>query len=177
MNYIKSENYLCFLTLLEMILSDSQKSLLTQYALAEKFGITVPPDYTTTLKNVTFSSNPRDLGVQITKSRLETFFQTEDIPMDVGYYDGSTLNEFTLDTQLKEFQDSDKYAIFTISYGSLYGKIELLELGHAILLVEVNNDDTVTIYDPGPKDSGLKDVKIDDLCVAMRSRGGIFTFR
>ena len=42
MEYIQSENYLCFATLLEMILNDIGIQKYTRFDIAEELGITLP---------------------------------------------------------------------------------------------------------------------------------------
>lgn len=45
MKYVIAENYLCFISLLEMIIEDATGLKITQQDLAEEFGIIVPHGY------------------------------------------------------------------------------------------------------------------------------------
>ena len=73
MKYVIAENYLCFLSLLEMIIEDATSLKMTQQDLAEEFGITVPHGYKTEFNNIKFSSVENDYGVQISEEKLQEF--------------------------------------------------------------------------------------------------------
>ena len=55
MKYVKAENYLCFLALLEMIIYELTNKKISQYELANFFGVFVPAN--NKLKKVDHKNN------------------------------------------------------------------------------------------------------------------------
>lgn len=176
--YKKSENYLCFLALLEMILVDVLNTdLFNQYSLAEIFGITLPMNDSIPVKNVTYSDSPYEYGVHIDERKLNDFFLNTGIPINVVYYKVNPYEDNLIDAYGNDELRKNKYIIYTYSYGSLYHEPQNIEVGHVALLEEVISERIIRIYDPGPRNSGSKTVDRLDMYDAMRERNaGMYVF-
>lgn len=174
MNYVVAKKYLCFLTLLEMILDDSVNLKMTQQDIAEEFGITVPLGYKIDVSNIQFSSVENDFGIEVSEERLQNFFDKKGIELKVKYIDGVCLNDIDLDIRMKRYLEEQKYVILAFSYGMLYNNCMHDALGHVALLEKVIGDDLVQIYDPGPDKAGIKKISILKLYDAMKRKGGLY---
>lgn len=175
MEHVIADNYLCFLSLLEMIIWDSTSLRLTQHSLVEEFGIIVPYGYTTSYKNVKFSSVENDYGVHISEEELQRFFNKRRINLRIKYIDSTRINELDLDVRFERYLEEKKYVILAYSYGTLYNKPDHINLGHVALLEKVIGEDIIQIYDPGPDKAGIKNISILKMYDAMRRKGGIYT--
>lgn len=174
MNYVIAKNYLCFLTLLEMIIEDFANIKITQQNIAEEFGITVPYGYKTEVNNVRFSSVENDFGVEISEKNLQNYFDKENLGLRVKYIDGLRISELDLDFRLKKYLEEQKYVILAYSYGILYNNYRYDSLGHVALLEKVIEDDVIQVYDPGPDKAGSKKINIFKMYDAMKKKGGLY---
>ncbi len=175
-NYIVAKNYLCFMALLEMIVSTTNPyTHLTQNDFAELFGITVPVGTQTPIKNVQYSSNIEECGTNICVEEINNFFQKNMIPLQLSFISSCYFDEMTFaDTINKK---STTPIVLAFCYGLLYNEPENNDVGHVVLLEKIDTQlDTLQIYDPGPRNHGSKVVKIDDMVYAMKRRGGIYLF-
>lgn len=57
---VVAENYLCFLALLEMVIENEQGVMITQYDMAEEFGVTIPVGYELNVNNICYSNNDNE---------------------------------------------------------------------------------------------------------------------
>lgn len=178
MIYIKSKNYYCFLSLLSMIITDTLgNSYFTEDILAEYFGLVLPYDTPTTLNNVSYSNNPRNYGVHINEIRLNKFFTQTGIPLYANYIQSNPYSDDLIDSSSSAAVQSGKYVIYTFSYGGLYHDSELISIGHVALLEEIISEYSLKIYDPGPKDAGIKVIDKITMYDAIRDRNaGIYIF-
>lgn len=175
MREVIAENYLCFCALLEMIITDGQKIKITQYKIAEKFGVTIPYNYKINVKNVNFSCNTIEHGVHITESALNDFFCKEKINLHAKYLQVNPYEELFIDEYENKNLRLNKYIIYTYSYGYLFHFPDAFDVGHVALLQDVISDHELLIYDPGPKNSGLKNVNRHEMYDAIRYRhGGVY---
>lgn len=103
MKYVIAENYLCFLSLLEMIIEDATGLKITQQDLAEEFGIIVPHGYNIGINNIKFSSVENDYGVKISEEKLQEFFDEKEIGLRIKYLDGTRINELDLNVRFARY--------------------------------------------------------------------------
>lgn len=166
MKYIKSENFLCFATLIEMILNDIGIQKYTRFDIAEELGITLPLSERGIIKNANYSEDKFDWGICVDSEKLNSFFKMGEINLQSKYIYATPY------TMLKqETLNWDKcYVIFLFSYGELTYNIELQEIGHSVLFIDMPNSREVRIYDPGPKESGEKNVDCYRMEEAMYQR-------
>ena len=176
-NYIVAKNYLCFMALLEMIVSTTNPYIhLTQNDFAELFGITVPIGTQTPIKNVQYSSNIEEYGTNICVEEINNFFQKNMIPLQLSFISSCYFDEMTFADTIRKNRGA--YIVFAFSYGLLYNDSQNNDVGHAVLLENIDAKmDTLQIYDPGPHNYGSKIVKVDDMVYAMKRRGGIYLFK
>lgn len=174
MKYVIAENYLCLLSLLEMIIEDATGLKITQRDLAEEFGITVPQDYKTELRNIKFSSVENDYGVEISEDKLQEFLDKKGIGLKARFIDGICINELDFDERLARYLEEKKYVILAYSYGELYNKCNHAILGHVALLQKVIGEGSIRIYDPGPDEAGIKEISIFKMYDAIRRKGGLY---
>lgn len=177
MNAIVAKEYLCFDALLEMIVADvGVSSYFSQSFFAELFGITVPIGEQISIKNVRYSENIEECGTYISVMDINDFFQKNSVPLHISFVDSNCLNEMTFGEFIMS-KSKSTYIVFAFCYGVLYNEPQNNDVGHVVLLEEFNkNEDTIKVYDPGPRNSGSKIVKIDDMLYAMKRRGGVYLF-
>lgn len=172
---VVAENYLCFLALLEMIIEDELGVTITQRDLAEEFGVIIPPGYELNITNKCYGNNDNDYGVHLNETILNNYFEKKNISIRATYFH---INPFE-DLELDEYDNSElrrgKHIIYTYSYGDLFHENDKLEIGHVALLWEVASENELLIYDPGPRNAGIKKVNRHNMYDAMRYRhGGIY---
>lgn len=175
-NYIIAKEFLCFMALLEMIVSETNPDIhITQNDYAELFGITVPIGTQTPIKNVQYSNNVMEFGTNISVKEINDFFLANMIPLQLSFISSCYFDEITFADTLKV--NSGARIVFAFGYGLLYNEPQNTDIGHVALLEDVNMiADTISIYDPGPRNHGSKIIKIDDMVHAMKRRGGIYLF-
>lgn len=178
MEYIKADNELCMLALLQMIISDVKGELvIDQNELAEIFGVTIYKNSNTNIKNVSYTDNLMDIGVHIDENKLLDLFIKYDIPLNVKYYSRNPFDDYGLEDITESQINVNKYVVFTYSYGSLYDKPEWIKIGHVGLLENFIDTRTIRMYDPGPDDSGIKEIDLFKMYEAIEKRnGGVYIF-
>lgn len=177
MDYIVANNYLCFMALLEMIVSETNPcARFTQNDFAELFGITVPIEEHTTIKNVQYSNIIEKCGTNICVKEINDFFRENLISLQLSYIPSCYFDEITFANMIVE-NSRNAYIVFAFCYGVLYNEPQNNDVGHTTLFEDVDTkSDTIRIYDPGPRNHGSKIVKMDDMVYAMKRRGGIYLF-
>ncbi len=176
-NYIVAKNYLCFMALLEMIVAETNPhSHFTQIDFAELYGITIPIGENTSIKNVRYSNNIEECGADIRIKEINDFFKKNMITLQLSHIPSNYFDEMVFNDLIVEKSKVAKI-IFAFCYGILYNEPHNNTVGHVALFesIDVKND-TIKIYDPGPRNHGSKIVKTDDIVYAMKRRGGIYLF-
>lgn len=172
MDLIISENYLCFATLIEIILRDFGNKDISRFFVAEQLGITLPVGYSKLNIAAEYSDDSFQQGIKVEADRLNSFFKENNIALYAKYYHATPFT--MLEEGLRRFPYD--YVIFLFSYGELMHKSELREVGHAALYMNNMDNGKIDIYDPGPNDSGIKTVNCYELEEAMyQRRGGYLT--
>ena len=176
-NYIVAKDYLCFMALVEMIVSETNPcNNFTQTDFAESFGITVPIGADIPIKNVQYSNNIKDWGTNVSVKELNAFFHKYNIPLVVSYIPSNFFNELNFN-DLVLAKSRNSFVVFAFCYGVLYNEIQNYDVGHVVLFENLDEkNDLVSVYDPGPRNVGSKVVRVDDIIYAMKRRGGIFLF-
>ena len=167
---IIAENYLCFYALMEMILNDIGFTAYDQYKLANIFGVVVPLDYKIkAVTNITESQNEAEFGAHIDIDSIKGFFLDNNIPLNISFVPSNPYGEYP--------DNRGGYLIYALSYGSLYRCPEKIRIGHAVLKTASGRGNNIYIYDPGPKDAGIKIMSKFDIYDAMYDiRGGMYVF-
>lgn len=174
MEYLKSENYFCFATLLEMILNDFGYNEYTRFDIAEELGITLPSSAKGIVNKANYSNNELDWGIKINAENINRFFSKNHIKLHSEYIYATPYT--MIEEDVKEWNQC--HVVFLFSYGKLIGNLDLENLGHAALFLYMHSKQEVCIYDPGPKDCGKKIVNCYRLEEAMyQRRGGYILFQ
>lgn len=147
MKYIKSENYLCFATLLEMILRDIGIQRYTRFDIAEELGITLPQSENGFVNRAVYSDNAFEWGIKMDAKKLNAFFKKADIALSAEYI--YTTPYTMLEDEVKKWKQC--YVIFLFSYGELINNFDLQKVGHAALFINMPNKQEICMYDPGTK--------------------------
>lgn len=168
MEFIKADNYLCFAALLEMIIKDQKIYSCDQYTIAEQLGVTLSAENQNIRHNVTLSKNSFKLGITADIKRLNKFFANNNIHLKATIYHVTPYTSLCDDVRLFK----NNYTVLLLSYGVLYGKIDMLNVGHAILYIEMVGTCAMRIYDPGPDGCGFKIIDCYRIEEAMYERQG-----
>ena len=174
MTFVIAQNYLCFFALIEMVVKDASENDISQEELCEEFGVVVPHNYKTELRNIRYSSNENDYGVHVTDQIIQKYFDDKKIDLHVKYIDSTYINEINFGDVLIDNLNKKRYIIMTYSYGVLYNMNDKYNIGHVALLEKVIDEDRALIYDPGPDGAGEKVIGIMQMHYAMRRKGGIY---
>lgn len=176
-NYIVAKDYLCFMALLEMLISDTNSyTHFTQTDLAELFGITVPIGEYISIKNVRYTNNIEECGTSVCVKEINDFFEKNMIPLQLSYISSCYFDETSFSNLLVE-KSRSSYVVFAFCYGILTNEPQNRNIGHVALLESIDpKADKIRIYDPGPRNHGNKVVSVDDMVYAMKRRGGIYLF-
>lgn len=172
MDVIISENYLCFATLIEMVLRDSGINDISRFYVAEQLGITLPTGYSKLNIAAKYSDDIFEQGIKIEDNRLNTFFKENNICLHAEYYHATPFT--MLEEEFKHIHFD--YVIFLFSYGELMHKFNLKDVGHVALYMNNIENGKIDLYDPGPDNPGIKTVNCYELEEAMyQRRGGYLT--
>lgn len=171
-----AEQYLCFPALIEMVIKNLTGRNIGQYEIAEWLGITVPYHYSGKVKNVTKSIDCYEYGVHIDVNRIKDYFEEKQISLKVDYIEISKIKEDFFQERIQEYIQQNKTLICSYSYGYLYGREELIQVGHVSQILSTSEMD-IDIYDPGPDGVGKKKVNEFLLYDAIQYKnGGIYIF-
>lgn len=177
MKQVIAEQYLCFPAMLEMVIYNTTGKSISQYNIAERFGITVPFNYSGALKNIIKSNDSSQYGTHIEEKDINAFLTETGIPLKCEYIEGKRINDIFFSERIEKFLSQDMTIICSYSYGYLYGVKGAISLGHISQVLSIDNNETVQIYDPGPDRHGVKSVSSILLHDAIRYRnGGLYLF-
>lgn len=178
MRNIVAENYLCFYTILEMILSDIGIDKFSQYDLANEFGVVLPNGYDIPeVRNVYFSEDVREQGAHVDVVKINAFFVRNGINLRVSYVEENPYIDYEYDQYDNLSTKKVVYCIYAFSYGDLYHEAHNHNVGHVALLLNCPSPNKIEIYDPGPRAAGVKIVNKFSMHDAMEAiRGGMYIF-
>ena len=178
MKAVKAENYFCFFALLEMVLQDMGYFDMDQIGIADFFEVVFPSNYTVATRRCSYSEKTWEFGAHVGEKDINLFFTENNIRCSCFYLPINTISEVVFEDTINEMLQSKDYLIVTYSYGLLYRKHDLRDIGHVGLLSKTLPSFKVEIYDPGPKNDGYRVVDGFDLYDAMRfKQGGIYLFK
>ena len=166
--FIVSEHFLCLATIVEMILNDIGITQYDRFVIAESLGIVLPLSEYGWIRGAQYSDNMERWGIPFNERRLNDFFAKRSIPL---YADYTFATPFSLtEEEINTWQDC--YVIILLSYGEYNGNLDLLRCGHAVFYLGKSDEKLLTIYDPGPDESGKKRISASILGEAMYQRKG-----
>lgn len=124
--------------------------------MAEEFGVTIPVDYELNVNNICYSNNDNEYWVHLIEKILNEFFEKKNINIRATYFHINPFEDLEIDEYDKFELREGKYIIYTYSYGDLFRESDKLDIGHVALLWDVVSENELLIYDPGPKNAGIK---------------------
>lgn len=177
MKYIIAQKRLCLAALLETILLKYHITNFNQIRLANELGITLPPNdfLLKEIMSANISEDPFNWGMNFTEENLRNYFFKEGINIEFSYAFSKTFEDWSFETFIQD-KLTISNIICTVDYNTLFNTKNNTLSGHALLLIKMEGS-KVLIFDPGPEDTGEKNIDIYDLYVASkRMNGGLWVF-
>jgi len=157
LNYLRfnpSENYLCVATLLELILKNFGYNV-DRYEIADYFGVNIPfGEKINKIQNYCNTEDKNKYGIIINQDDINNFFYHYNIKLIEKFISINTLLEETFVPMIQKMME-DSYVICGFDYGYVYDEPKNKYLGHVSIITEIT-DDNVKIFDPGPRNFGIK---------------------
>lgn len=175
--FIKSKPFLCVASLLQIIIKTELNIDFDQNEIGNYFGVYVPLDYSGKLSNIVRTSDKSKWGIIITKNEVNNFFKKNNLPLREQYLDISLYEDWSFEEEIKSLLNNNVNLICGFDYGYLLNNYKPSFIGHVALLLSISENcrDSFKIYDPGPKEPGVKTVKSIELYNAIRlKRNGIW---
>ena len=172
---IKGENFFCVATVLYMILKSEGFSVPLN-DIMENFSYIVPTNYKNIhyLKNIKYSSTPKEWGAILNKDSINTFFKQNNLPFSELYLPINMIAEYNFYDIINQALLNYNHIVFGFDYDMLYNE-KKGEIGHVSIINQLISSKKVEIVDPGPIDYGYKKVNLYDLYCAIRSwRDGLW---
>lgn len=177
---ITADDFFCVAALLQMIISCCTNIKLDQYQIADYFGLWVPIDYKKAIKinNVRRTDDSNFWGIVIEDNEVNEFFQHFNIPLREEYISINSIAEWNFEDRITEYLSENYHLICGYDYNSLYNKGYDYPIGHVSLISGISKDKNIIMIDPGPYKPGIKEVKSEDLYVAIkRKNNGIWKIK
>ena len=119
-DYVVANDYLCFMALLEMIVSEACPEFhFSQTDFAEQFGITIPFGENTSIKNVHYSDDIRECGTHICINNINDFFKRNMIPLHLSFISSCFFDEINFSNIIIE-KSKNCHIVFAFCYGLLF---------------------------------------------------------
>ncbi len=162
-----AQDFLCVPATLQMIIQRSVNMDVSQIQIAEHLGVCVPTDYHGSIQNIERTDQISKWGVRIMNDDINRLFKKLNIPLQETYTPSNTLSDFEFNDFVTSLSLTGHDIICGFSYGVLFKERDNIDVGHVAILLECNGE-VCSMYDPGPKNYGIKNVALDDLRMAMR---------
>lgn len=155
---IKGSNYYCVPTCLRMVMA-SMNFFFSEIEIMNYFHLHTADD----------TDNEKLFGICVKNGDLDYLFSRIDVPLTEEFIPISHIIDFQFTDVIHQLLIEGKHIICGYSYGLLYKKPELKEIGHVSIIID-NDEKYITIINPGPENFGINRVKEDDLYDAIRTR-------
>jgi hypothetical protein len=166
--FYPSENYLCVATLLELILKNYGYNT-DRYEIANYYGVNIPPD--AKISNVQHYYHTEDknkLGIIMNSNSINDLFDHLSIKLTEKYISINTLLEESFVSTVQKMIEKS-YVICGYDYGYVFDEPRNICLGHVSIITEIT-DDSVMIFDPGPRNFGIKKLDTYRLFCGIKNR-------
>lgn len=170
--FVVAENFYCFPALLEIVFRQRYGVSVDQKEIGRMLGVAKPIEHRCFDRAVSQCDDMRDWGVHVDLGALRRLFESMGVSVDVQMRNVNSIFEGCLSEVIKELKSDGSDVICGFSYGELYGIHSLLQCGHVALVLSLKENGVVEMYDPGPKNPGVKDFDDLKLFEAMRVRDG-----
>lgn len=172
---IESAPYCCIPASLEAILRYRGIKGITQFDIANEFGLTIDADRAVKLpeelKNISYSTDKKDIGIHLKDETLNDFFKRHGIPIQERYIPWDEISEENIESILTELREEED-AILMFDFGVLYGESRNVGIGHVGVFKSFDEYGNITYMNPGPKFLGYNTINSDDFAYAIRARHG-----
>lgn len=167
---IKADDFCCVGAVIETVLIRNNYTNYDQYAIINEFGLTIPKSakISEKINNITYSANPVEWGVKLKCDSLNNFFNNKGIRLVEDYISVREIDDYGFELTLISIS-SEFDVMFGFDYGKLYDLPQCYNVGHVGLFLELETDNLLYL-DPGPRNHGIRKVKIDDLYNAIKSK-------
>jgi len=166
---IVAHPYLCVAALLETILKSEGYEQPDQLAIAEYFGVYLPPGVKLPVRNVHYVNDDGKWGVVVHDEDLNRFFAVHGVSLREEYVPIARLADWEFEAQLRKAISNGHHVICGFSYNRLYGAADKA-LGHVSLVLELTERESVVLLDPGPDCPGPRQVDLVDLYSAIHAK-------
>ena len=175
---IVAEPCLCVAACISMIL-ESSGYITIQSKIASKLGVKVPQDafpgqvpsgYQTT-------ECVREIGIKLDERAVNRFLEDAGFAIRAKYFDVRCLLDWQFEDCIREAVGSLAHVICGYDYDRIDGR-DACGVGHAAIVASTGPGERVLLFDPGPRDCGVKEAWITDLrAAALAHDGGVMIFR
>jgi hypothetical protein len=175
---IIADDFCCVGAVLETVLIRNNYTNYSQYAIINEFGLTIPKTAKVSEKinNITYSDEPIDWGVKLEYDSLNNFFNNEGIRLVLEYISIREIADYSFELTLRSIS-FEFDVIFGFDYGRLYNIPDSYCVGHVGIFLKLEGDNLLYL-DPGPRNYGVRKVKIDDLYNAIKNKSdGLWIIR
>jgi hypothetical protein len=167
---IKADDFCCVGAVMETILIRNNYTGYNQYSIINEFGLTIPKSAKVSDKiyNISYSADPIDWGVKLDRNSLNNFFNNKGIKLVEDYISVREIDDYKLELTLRSISD-DSDVVFGFDYGRLFNIPACFHYGHVGIFLKLEGDN-VFYLDPGPRNYGVREVKIEDLYDSIKSK-------
>lgn len=165
---IVADSYLCIPATLQTILkSEGFIPLISQYEIADYFGVNVPLDYKNeNLGNINRTSISKEWGIKLKKESINNFFKFYGFPLSEKYIPINTLLDWEFTDTIINAIKAGKHIVCGYSYNMFYSN-KKGEIGHVSLITGISDND-IEILNPGPDNSGFQHVDLYQLYSSIK---------
>ena len=167
--------YLCLPASIESLLRYKGYKQLSQIEIANSLGVTFPDDYLQDqICNYAFSSTPYTWGVRPDPQAISKMLQDYSINLSCRFYHSSEYEDWSFENSVQQASNAGDGIILCFDY-RLFSLKEASSFGHAALLLGYEGDGfrgRLSVFDPGPEDYGVKQVRAEEMFLSMRSING-----
>lgn len=172
---VMSAPYCCVAASLESILKRHGINNISQYDIANEFGIValgserdeLPPELT----NVTYTDDVRQVGMHLTNDSLNNFFVKHKLPFQETYIGWKSISELNIESMLQAVSE-DYDVIFFFDFGDLFCEDKNRGVGHSSVFISIDENYIVTHLNLGPRFLGQNKHASEEMAHAIRSRAG-----
>jgi hypothetical protein len=167
--------YLCLPASIESLLCYKGYKPLSQIEIANSLGVAFPDGYQQDkIYNYTYSSTPNIWGVRPDSLAISKMLQDYSINLSCRFHHYSEYEDWSFEDSVRQANAAGDGIILCFDY-RLFSLDKAGRFGHAALLLSYEGDGfggQLSVFDPGPEDYGVKQVRAEDMFLSMRSING-----
>lgn len=183
---VVAKPYLCFAACLQVAIKATLGTDLDQVAIANYLGVVLPEgdDVSELLDagvtNLTFNQGSPSLwGINPVLTEINAALKSERTPLFCEFERISLFQDWEFEERVFALTASHQFPIVGFDYGYLLGTLRPGDQGHCAVCYGVQGPHgrcSVELYDPGPREAGIRIVDSQELYYAARKKqhGGIW---